>query len=255
MRILLTNDDGYLAPGINTIFKELSKQYEVVMVAPEINMSVTSSSLSIGKSLKLTNISENIFHINGTPADCVHIALCGFLKDKIDLVVSGVNDVANCGDDVIYSGTVGAAIEGRFLGIPAIAVSMDSNDVENYETAAKVVGQILSHIDSAPFNDHTVLNVNIPNIPYEDLKGIKTTRLGYRHMSEGAIPDPESENSYFIGPVGSQADNGEGTDFHALENNYVSITPIGTDLTKFNLLSVTKDWLKDNFTITNPNYQ
>ncbi len=247
MRILLTNDDGYLAPGINTIFTELSKNYDVVMVAPKINMSVTSSSLSIGKSLQVSNVGENIYHINGTPADCVHIGLCGFLKDKIDIVVSGINDVANCGDDVVYSGTVGAAIEGRFLGIPAIAVSMDSNDVENYETAAKVVQQILSNIDTAPFNEHTILNVNVPNIPYEDLKGIKTTRLGFRHMSEGAIPDPESENSYYIGPVGPQADNGEGTDFYALENNYASITPIGTDLTKFNLLSVTEDWVLEKF--------
>jgi len=247
MRILLTNDDGYLAPGINTIFAELSKEYEVIMVAPKTNMSVTSSSLSVGKSLKVTKVSDNIYHINGTPADCVHISLCGFLRESIDIVVSGINDVANCGDDVVYSGTVGAAIEGRFLGIPAIAVSMDSTEEENYKTASKVVQKILSNLETAPFSEHTILNVNVPNIPYKALKGIKTTRLGYRHMSEGAIPDPESENSYYIGPVGPQADNGEGTDFHALANDYASITPIGTDLTKFNALSITSDWIDQHF--------
>lgn len=248
MRILLTNDDGYLAPGINTIFTELSKQYKVIMVAPKTNMSVTSSSLSIGRSIKVSKVSENIYHVNGTPADCVHLALCGFLKDKIDIVVSGINDVANCGCDVVYSGTVGAAIEGRFLGIPAIAVSMDSEkDNENFKTAAKVIHRLLDNMDTAPLSEHTILNVNVPNIAYKDIKGIKTTRLGYRHMSEGAIPDPETANSYYIGPVGPQADNGEGTDFHALENNYVSISPISTDLTKFNMLEVTSEWIRDHF--------
>ena len=248
MRILLTNDDGYLAPGINTIFTELSKQYEVIMFAPKVNMSVTSSSLSVGRSIKVSKVSENIYHVNGTPADCVHIALCGFLKDKIDIVVSGINDVANCGCDVVYSGTVGGALEGRFLGIPAIAVSMDSTkDKENYKTAAAVVMQILANVDTAPFTSHTILNVNVPNIPYEELNGIKSTRLGYRHMSAGAIPDPEDSNAYFIGPIGPQADNGFGTDFHALDNNYASITPIGTDLTKSTLLDKTSDWLKDYF--------
>lgn len=247
MRILLTNDDGYLSPGINELFKSLSSCFEVIMVAPETNMSVSSSSLSIGKSLKVTKVKDNIYHINGTPSDCVHISLCGFLRDKIDLVVSGINDVANCGDDVVYSGTVGGAIEGRFLGVPSISVSMDGGLDGHYETGSAVIGEIVGKLEHSSFGKNTILNVNIPNITFSEIKGTKITRLGFRHMSEGAIPDPDNKDCYFIGPVGPEADNGPGTDFHAVSNGFVSITPIGVDLTKVNEVDSANEWINHYF--------
>jgi 5'-nucleotidase len=247
MRILITNDDGYNSEGIRVLGQWLSRKNKVTICAPMKNMSASSYSLSLKKSLTVVESSEGVFYIDGTPSDCVHVALCGFMKGKFDVVVSGINNLPNLGDDVINSGTVGAAIEGRWLGLPAIAISLDMGRGGYFETAAVVVQNMLDNLEHAPFSSQTVLNVNVPDIPHDEIQGYKTTRLGFRHIAEDAVKDKNKDNSYFIGKVGEAADNGIGTDFYAVANNYVSITPIHVDMTKFNELSVSDEWIKEYF--------
>jgi len=245
MRILISNDDGYLAKGIKVLTKYLSIDHQVVVVAPNENKSAASSSLTLDKPLKPTKINANTYSIDATPSDCVHLALCGFLKDKFDLVVTGINFGPNLGDDVIYSGTVAGAIEGRFLGLPSVAFSLASWQGEHFETAGKVAQQIVNQIHTSQLSHDTVLNVNVPDVPIEQIKGFQTTRLGKRHMSEPSIQDKEDSSLYWIGENGKEADNGVGTDFHAIDNNYVSVTPLQIDLTKYNEIDTVSDWLKD----------
>jgi 5'-nucleotidase len=190
-------------------------------------------------------IDENIFAIDATPSDCVHLALCGFLKESIDLVVTGINLGANLGDDVIYSGTVAGAIEGRFLGLPSIAISLASWKCKNFETAAIIAKRLVEKIEKAPLSHNTIINVNVPDVPIEEVKGIKSTRLGNRHMSEPSIQDQNDPSLYWIGENGPEADNGEGTDFYAVNNNFVSVTPLQIDLTKYSEVKQVSDWLKD----------
>jgi len=244
MRILISNDDGYEAEGIIQLAKSLSEIAEVIVVAPSENKSAASSSLTIGKPLKPIQIKKNVYAINATPSDCVHLALCGFIKESIDLVVTGINLGANLGDDVIYSGTVAGAIEGRFLGLPSIAISLASWECMHFETAGKVAKLLVAQIEKAPLAYNTIINVNVPDIPMSEIKGIKSTRLGNRHKSEPSIQDLKDPSLFWIGENGKEADNGEGTDFHAISNNFVSVTPLQIDLTKYPEIQQVSHWLK-----------
>jgi 5'-nucleotidase len=244
VKILISNDDGYQAEGIKTLTQYLSQDHEVIVVAPNENKSAASSSLTLNKPLQPIKVDDNIYSIDATPSDCVHLALCGFLTEKIDLVVTGINFGPNLGDDVIYSGTVAGAIEGRFLGLPSIAISLASWGGNNFKTAGKIAQKVVNIIHTSQLSHDTVLNVNVPDVPYENIQGFQTTRLGKRHMSEESIKDKDDSSLYWIGENGKEADNGVGTDFHAIANNYVSITPLQIDLTKYNEIDTVSEWLQ-----------
>ena len=244
MRILISNDDGYQAKGIKQLTKSLSEIAEVIVVAPSENKSAASSSLTLGRPLKPIQIEENIYAIDATPTDCVHLALCGFIKESIDLVVTGINFGANLGDDTIYSGTVAGAIEGRFLGLPSIAISLASWEGNHFETAGEIAKILVTQIGKSELSHNTIINVNVPDIPLSEIKGIKSTRLGSRHKSEPSIKDKEDTSLYWIGENGKEADNSEGTDFHAISNSFVSVTPLQIDTTKHSEVKKMNDWLQ-----------
>lgn len=232
MKILISNDDGYLAPGINALAQQLAGIAEIVVVAPDSNRSGSSNSLTLDKPLRVVRAENGFYSINGTPSDCVHIALTGILQERPDLVVSGINQGQNMGDDTLYSGTVAAATEGYLFGIPAIAFSQVDHRWANLDAAARIARDIvLRKLDTLhkPF----LLNVNIPNLPYESLQKIVATRLGKRHESEPVIRslDPHGNEIFWIGPVGKAKEVSEGTDFHATANGWVSVTPLQIDLT------------------------
>ena len=243
MNILVSNDDGVHAEGIKALAAELRKIANVTVVAPDRNRSAASSSLTLVEPLRPFKLDNGDYCINGTPADCVHLALNGFLSGRVDLVVSGINAGVNLGDDVLYSGTVAAAMEGRHLGLPAVAVSLDGR--QHYETAARVVCELLPKLYGELLNPREILNINVPDIPYEQLKGIKITRQGYRQAAAEVIKqtDPRGESIYWIGPSGLPEDEGEGTDFHAVKNGYVSITPLQADMTAHQSISALQAWL------------
>ena len=243
MRILISNDDGYQADGIIQLAKSLSEIAEVIVVAPSENKSAASSSLTLGKPLKPIRIEKNIYAINATPSDCVHLALCGFIKESIDLVVTGINFGANLGDDVIYSGTVAGAIEGRFLGLPSIAISLASWECNHFETAGNIAKILVNQIDKALLSNNTIINVNVPDIPMNEILGIKSTRLGSSHKSAPSIQDSKDSSLFWIGENGEEADNAEGTDFHAISNNFVSVTPLQIDLTKYSEVKPLSSWI------------
>tara|TARA_B110000008_G_scaffold165115_1_gene165382 strand:- start:15623 stop:16363 length:741 start_codon:yes stop_codon:yes gene_type:complete len=244
MKILVSNDDGYEAAGIIQLAKSLTDIAEVIVVAPIENKSAASSSLTIGKPLKPIQIDTNIYAIDATPSDCVHLALCGFIKESIDLVVTGINSGANLGDDVIYSGTVAGAIEGRFLGLPSIAISLASWECNYFETAGNIAKMLVKQIDKALLLKNTIINVNVPDIPMNEILGIKSTRLGSRHKSAPSIQDLKDPSLYWIGENGQEDNNGEGTDFHAVSNNYVSVTPLQIDQTKHNEIPAVLEWIR-----------
>ena len=244
MKILVSNDDGYLAKGINFLVERLRKKHQVTLFAPLENKSASSSSLTIDKPLKPIKISESVYTINGTPSDSTHFALCGYFEEEFDLVIAGINFGPNLGDDVIYSGTVAAAIEGRFVGFPSIAISLASWNGKNFDTAAKVAEVITDNVEFSELSSNTVLNVNVPDIPFNEIKGFKTTRLGKRHKSENIIQDKEDSSLYWIGENGKEAENGPGTDFYAIKNNYVSITPLDIDLTSYDEIKKVGEWIK-----------
>jgi len=244
VKILISNDDGYLAEGINVLAKRLEKKHQVTIFAPTENKSASSSSLTIDRPLKPQKISESIFTLDGTPSDSSHFALCGYFKDDFDLVISGINFGPNLGDDVIYSGTVAAAIEGRFVGYPSIAISLASWKGSNFETAAEVAELIVNNMQFSKLSTDTVLNVNVPDIPYSQIKGFQTTKLGKRHKSENIIQDQKDPLLYWIGENGKEDKNGPGTDFYAIKNNFVSITPLKIDLTSTEELTLVDDWIK-----------
>ena len=244
MRILISNDDGYKAKGIKQLIKSLSEIAEVIVVAPSENKSAASSSLTLRRPLKPIQIEKNIYAVDATPTDCVHLALCGFIKESIDIVVTGINFGANLGDDTIYSGTVAGAIEGRFLGLPSIAISLASWECNHFETAGEIAKRLVAQIDKSKLSNNTIINVNVPDIPLSEIKGIKSTRLGSRHKSEPSIKDKEDTSLYWIGENGKEADNSEGTDFHAISNNFVSVTPLQIDTTKHSEVRQVNDWLQ-----------
>jgi 5'-nucleotidase len=243
MRVLISNDDGYQAKGIKQLTKSLSEIAEVIVVAPSENKSASSSSLTLGRPLKPIQIEKNIYAIDATPTDCVHLALCGFIKESIDLVVTGINFGANLGDDTIYSGTIAGAIEGRFLGLPSIAMSLASWECNHFETAGEIAKRLVNQIEKSELSYNTIINVNVPDIPLSEIKGIKSTRLGSRHKSDPSIKDKKDASLYWIGENGKEADNSEGTDFHAISNNFVSVTPLQIDTTNHSELQRVNDWL------------
>ena len=245
MHILVSNDDGYRAQGISVLAQALAAEHEVSVVAPERNCSGASNSLTLERGLRVCQVEDNVFYVDGTPTDTVHLALTGLLKQEPDLVISGINAGANMGDDVLYSGTVAAATEGRHLGLPAIAVSMASYTPNHYQTAARAVVQLLTKLESASLSTTAILNINVPDIPWSEIRGFKATRLGNRHKSEGVIiqDDPRGEPMYWVGPPGEAQDAGVGTDFHAVSHGYISVTPLQIDLTRYDSLGLLDKWL------------
>ncbi len=244
MHILLSNDDGYHAEGIQALAVELRKFAQVTIVAPDRNRSAASSSLTLIEPLRPRRLENGDYCINGTPADCVHLALNGFLSGRVDLVVSGINEGVNLGDDIIYSGTVAAALEGRYLDLPAIAVSLDGR--QHFETAARVISDLIPKLHSGLLNHREILNINVPDIPYEQIKGYKVCYLGYRSSATEVIKqtDPRGESVYWIGAVGLPEQDREGTDFYAIKQGYVTITPIKPDMTAYASMQSLQDWLK-----------
>lgn len=247
MYILISNDDGYRAPGIRCLAQAVEAVARVTVVAPDRDRSGASNSLTLDSPLRARVAADGYTYVEGTPTDCVHLAITGLLEDEPDMVVSGINAGANLGDDVIYSGTVAAAMEGRFLGFPAVAVSMVAAQPDHYETAARVVLELLERIRSQPLPAETILNVNVPDLAYESLSGWQVTRLGHRHRSEPVIfqQDPRGRPIYWVGPAGSEQDAGPGTDFHAVRNGYVSVTPIHVDLTRHDAIATVRACLED----------
>ncbi|MBC7786301.1 MAG: 5'/3'-nucleotidase SurE [Methylophilaceae bacterium] len=245
MKILLSNDDGYLAPGLNILAEHIAKIAEITVVAPERNRSGASNSLTLDRPLSVRKAANGFFYVNGTPTDCVHLALTGLMDSAPDMVISGINDGANMGDDTIYSGTVAAAMEGYLLGIPSFAISMSQHNAQHFETAAKVAVELVNHYLKTGFTTPTLLNINVPDIPYSALKGREVTRLGKRHKAEPVIlaKTPRNETVYWVGAAGQPNDGGAGTDFYAVANHFVSISPIHVDLTKHQQLGEIKDWL------------
>lgn len=248
MKILVSNDDGYRSRGIRLLREALAALAEVTVVAPDRNRSGASNSLTLDVPLRIFESEPGVYYVQGTPTDCVHLAISGLFDYEHDMVVSGINDGPNLGDDVLYSGTVAAAIEGRFLGLPAIAISLctTADAQEHFETAARVARQLVGQLVQSPLEPTLILNVNVPNVPYAELKGMRGTRLGFRHRSEPILPahDPRGRPVYWVGPAGPQQDAGPGTDFEAISQGYVSVTPLQIDLTRHSALPGLQQWLK-----------
>lgn len=245
MRILISNDDGVYAAGIIALAHEMAKIAEIVVIAPDRNRSGASNSLSIQVPVRVQQLNNGYYSVTGTPTDCVHLAVTGLLEIKFDMVISGINAGANLGDDVIYSGTVAAASEGRTLGLPSIAISLVGKDPQkNYETAAVVARQIIERLKKEPLPPATILNVNVPDITLEELQGFELTRLGKRHPAQPAIKalDPRGYPVYWIGASGDAEDAGPGTDFHAVKEGKVSITPLKIDMTNYSAFDLIKTW-------------
>jgi len=249
MNILLSNDDGYQAPGLQVLAAELAGIGEIHVVAPDRDRSGASNSLTLDNPIRARQADSGFFCVDGTPTDCVHLAITGLLESEPDMVVSGINSGANMGDDVLYSGTVAAAMEGRFLGYPAIAVSMatESARPQYYATAARVTLELVQRVIAGTLPADTILNVNVPDVPWNELKGMQATRLGHRHKSEPVIKeqDPRGRPVYWVGPVGPEQDSGPGTDFHAVRSGYVSITPLDVDLTRYDAIDGIASWLAE----------
>ena len=248
MHFLISNDDGIHARGIQVLSSRIQALGKVTIVAPDQNRSGASNSLTLENPVRIKELGENHFMVQGTPTDCVHIALTGLLEKDPDIVLSGINDGANLGDDVIYSGTVAAAMEGRFLGLPAIAVSLVFKDRPvNFESAAEVVALLVQRLGQDPLPADTILNINVPDLPWNEIRGMEVTRLGYRHRAEPVVKmnDPRGKPMYWIGPAGKGQDAGPGTDFDAVRRGYVSITPIHVDLTRYQALEQVAGWVSE----------
>ena len=245
MRILVSNDDGYFAPGIAALVEALREVGEVTVVAPERDRSGASNSLTLDRPLSLRRATNGFYFVNGTPTDCVHLAVTGMLDHMPDMVVSGVNHGANMGDDTIYSGTVAAATEGYLLGVPSIAISLVSKAATDFSAAAQVARDLVLRFQQTPWREPVLLNVNVPDRSYADLQGIRVTRLGKRHKAEPVIRSvtPRNETVYWVGAAGQAADAGEGTDFHAVAQGFVSVTPLQIDLTHTGQLSSVTEWV------------
>lgn len=246
MHILVSNDDGYLAQGLITLVAHLEKIARVTVVAPQSDRSGASNSLTLDRPLLPQQFDNGFIAINGTPTDCVHIAITALLEDDPpDIIVSGINRGPNLGDDILYSGTVAAATEGRFLGLPAIAVSLDGYAGNYFSTAARVVVKVIQQLKNKPLATDTILNINVPDVDYADIDSYQATRLGKRHKAEPAVEmtDPRNRKVYWLGPIGEEADAGPGTDFFAIKHSQVSITPIKIDLTNYQMLHSVEQWL------------
>lgn len=248
MHFLVSNDDGVNATGIKALSEVLQELGDITVYAPSGDRSGASNSLTLDRPVRIHKVADNRYAVDGTPTDCVHMALTGLMDEQPDMVTSGINNAANLGDDVLYSGTVAAAIEGRYLGFPALAFSLatshKSGQVRHFETAQYFIKKIIVNIQNNPLPHDTILNINFPNLPIEQVKGIKVTRFGNRHKAENTVQelDPRGRKIYWIGPAGPEADAGEGTDFHAIKNGFVSITPMQVDMTKHSAIQAIKQW-------------
>jgi 5'-nucleotidase len=245
MRILLSNDDGYFAPGLAALAEGLKPLGEITVVAPERDRSGASNSLTLDRPLMVFRAPNGFMYVNGTPTDCVHMAVTGILDFTPDIIVSGINTGANMGDDTLYSGTVAAATEGYLLGIPAIAVSLVGKEFRHFATAARVARTLVERVAREPFGTPVLLNVNVPDVPYESLSGTEVTRLGRRHKAQPVVPgkNPRGETVYWVGPAGAAREAGPGTDFNALERGAVSVTPLQMDLTHANQIPIVSEWM------------
>jgi len=245
MKILLSNDDGYHAAGLAELARALRELAEIVIVAPDRNQSGASHSLTLDAPLRVGTAADGTHYVNGTPTDCVHLAITGFLAEEPDMVVAGINHGANLGDDVLYSGTVAAAIEGRTLGLPAVAVSLCGDAPVNFAAAGKAAAAVIARLAVHPLPADTILNINVPDLPWEGLKGFRATRLGFRHRSEAVIAstDPKGLPIYWVGPAGKGEDAVPGTDFDAIEHGFVSVTPLQVDLTRHDSIPALAEWL------------
>jgi 5'-nucleotidase len=245
MRILISNDDGYFSPGIAALALALSKVAEVTVVAPERDRSGASNSLTLDRPLTVRRSHNGFYYVDGTPSDCVHLAVTGIFEELPEMVISGINHGANMGDDTIYSGTVAAATEGYLLGIPSLAVSLASRDASDFSAAAQVTVDFVHRFMRQPFREPILLNINVPDLPYENLGPSCVTRLGRRHKAEPVVrgTTPRGDTVYWVGAAGRAADAGEGTDFHAVVNGMVSVTPLQIDLTYVEQTGMVADWL------------
>ena len=247
MHILLSNDDGYSAEGLKALAHALSAEVDITVVAPEANRSGASNSLTLEVPLRVSRAENGFLKVNGTPTDCVHLAITGLLDREPDMVFAGINHGANLGDDVIYSGTVAAATEGRFLGLPAVALSLAGSNPQHFATAGRVAVALLARIRRHPLPPDIILNVNVPDRPWEELRGFQSCRLGQRHKAEPVIrgKDPRGREIYWVGAAGPEQDAGPGTDFHAIRQGFVSVTPLQIDLTRYDRLETLAHWLED----------
>jgi 5'-nucleotidase len=249
MKILVTNDDGYRAEGIAHLRAAMSQVGEVTVVAPDRNRSGAGNSLTLDVPLRLHESEPGVYYVAGTPTDCVHLAISGALEQRFDRVASGINDGGNLGDDVLYSGTVAAAIEGRFLGLPTLAISLCTTPAgsRHFDTAARVAALLMTQLLRQPLETSLILNVNVPDRPYADLAGFVSTRLGSRHRSEQVLraDDPRGRPVYWVGAAGASADAGPGTDFMAVADGFVSVTPLSIDMTRHAALPAVSHWLAD----------
>ena len=248
MKILVSNDDGYQAPGLACLVEHLRAVAEVTVVAPERDRSGASNSLTLDYPIRAVRTDNGFIRVDGTPTDCVHLALTGLLEEEPDMVISGINAGGNLGDDVLYSGTVAAAMEGRFLGLPAIAVSLvaqSGHQVSHYASAARVVVAVIERLRREPLAADIILNINVPDLPWDQIQGVEATRLGHRHKAEGVVKsaDPRGRPIYWVGPPGAEQDAGPGTDFHAVRNRRASVSPIQVDLTRHSALEGLRGWL------------
>jgi 5'-nucleotidase len=245
MRILLSNDDGYFAPGLAALAEALADLGEITVVAPERDRSGSSNSLTLDRPLMLSHAHNGFHYVNGTPTDCVHMAVTGMLDFEPDVIVSGINSGSNMGDDTLYSGTVAAATEGYLLGIPSIAVSLVGTSFAHYRTAGRVAHDLVSRLARSPLGAPVLLNVNVPDVPYETLGGVEVTRLGRRHKAQPVVQgkNPRGETVYWVGPAGAAREAGPGTDFNALERGAVSVTPLQVDLTHAQQIGLLSEWI------------
>ncbi len=245
MRFLLSNDDGYFAPGIEALAAGLATLGTVTVVAPERDRSGASNSLTLDRPLMLRRAPNGFYFVNGTPTDCVHLAVTGMLDQQPDMVISGINHGANMGDDTVYSGTVAAATEGFLLGVPSLAVSLAAKPGEHLDTAVQVTLGIVQQMMDRPFTEPTLLNINVPDRPFHELRGTVATRLGRRHHAEPVVKsvNPRGDVVYWVGAAGPAQDAGEGTDFHAVREGFVSLTPLSIDLTGYRQLAELPAWL------------
>ncbi len=246
LRILVSNDDGVYATGLSTLATALKEIAEVHVVAPDRNRSGASNSLTLSVPLHVKHLDSGMISVEGTPTDCVHVAITGLLQETPDMVVTGINEGSNLGDDVWYSGTVAAAMEGRFLGFPAVAMSLVGEHLLHYETAARVARVMIEQLAADPLPSSTILNVNVPDVPFVDLNGFEVTRLGTRHCAEPTIKqiDPRGHPVYWVGPAGAEEDSGPGTDFYAVRHRKVSITPLRIDITHYEAFDQLSNWVQ-----------
>lgn len=245
MRILVSNDDGVLAPGLSILAEALCSIASVDVVAPDRDRSGASNSLTLTNPLRTKVHDNGYISVEGTPTDCVHLAITGLFDTRPNMVVSGINHGANLGDDILYSGTVAAAMEGRFLGLPAIAISLVGDEPSHYMTAATIAKNLVLRLQADPLPANTILNVNVPDLPLNELGGIEVVRLGTRHCAEPVCKttDPRDRVIYWVGPPGAEQDAGVGTDFHAIRSGFVAITPLQLDMTHYQAFEQVSTWV------------